>query len=211
MSKIYKAFQANEKAIKRVFARYFRTSEDIEDLAQETFIKCFAAEARHDINDARSFLFRAAKNLAYSERKKMFRLTTDYVEDAGGADTIVDEMELSPEKRLDSQRKLALLVEAVASLPDEYREAFLMRKMENLKLSQIATRTNVTVRTAQNRVASALDMCDAHLRRRGYSPEEFGRMPELKGLQGVSPIGIKNADGKPPLYVVDNEGVNKDD
>ena len=181
MSKIYKAFLANEKAIRRVFARYFRVREDVDDLTQETFIKCFAAEVKNDIHDPRAFLFRAAKNLAYSERRKKFRVTTDYIEDNGGTDAMVDEKDLPAEARLDSQRKMALLMEAVATLPDEYRQAFLMRKVDQLKLSQIAMRTDVTVRTAQKRVAVALDMCDAYLRKKGYAPQEYGRMAEPGG------------------------------
>ena len=194
MSVIYRAFLRNEAGIRRVFARYFRNPADIEDLTQETFIRCFAAELKTEINDPRSFLFRAAKNLALSERKKKIRLTTDYIEDSGGSEVIIDEDGVSAEARLDSQRKLAVLAEALASLPEDYRKAFLMRKLGNMKLSQIATRTNVTVRTAQKRVAQALDMCDAYLRKKGYDPVEFGRggpaMPVTKPLERVAPIAF---------------------
>lgn len=175
MSEIFKSFRENEAALKRVFARYFRNSADIEDLTQETFLKCFAAEAKSHIRQPKSFLFRAAKNLALSEKRKKFRKTTDYLEDSGGSDVYIDNTLVSEEERLDSQRKLAILAEAIASLPEEYRKAILMRKMEHLKLAQIARRTNVTVRTAQKRVAVALDMCDTYLQRKGYEPSEFGR------------------------------------
>ena len=179
MSRIYQAFLENEAAIRRVFARYFRSAADVEDLTQETFVRCFAAEVKSEINDPRSFLFRAAKNLALSERKKKFRVTTDSMEDSGGSDVFIDEDSASAEAQLDSQRKLAVLAEAIASLPEEYRRAILMRKLDNLKLAQIATRTNVTVRTAQKRVAVAIDMCDAYLRKKGYDPVEFGRVGAL--------------------------------
>jgi len=164
----------NEKAIKRIFARYFRSPEDIEDLTQEIFIKCFAAELRADIREPRSFLLRSAKNLALSECKKKIRTTTDYMEDSGGSEVFMDENQISAEARLDSQRKLAALAKALAALPPDYRRAFVMRKMEGLKLLQIATRLNISVRTAQNRVARALSMCDAYLREEGYDPVEFG-------------------------------------
>ncbi len=175
MSRIFEAFQANERAIRSIFARYFRNAEDIEDLTQETFIRCFAAEIKTNITDPKFFLLRSATNLAFSELKKKIRTTTDYMEDSGGSEVFIDDREVSAEARLDGQRKLAALTRALASLPIEYRQAFLMRKMENLKLAQIATRLNVSVRTAQKRVAGALEMCDAYLRKEGYDPAEFGR------------------------------------
>ena len=158
-----------------IFARYFRNAEDVEDLTQQTFLKCFAAETKTEINDPKFFLLRAAKNLAISEAKKKYRTTTDYMEDSGGSEVYMDVKNVSPETRLDSKRKLAALARALASLPTDYRRAFLMRKMENLKLAQIATRLDISLRTAQKRVSGALEMCDAYLRKEGYDPSEFGR------------------------------------
>ncbi|MCG8507540.1 MAG: RNA polymerase sigma factor [Sphingomonadales bacterium] len=181
MSSIFEAFRANEQIIRRIFARHFRNTADIEDLTQETFIRCFAAEIKTEIHNPKSFLLRSAKFLALSERKKKRRTTTDYMEDSGGSEVFVDDREVSGEVRLDSRRKLAALAKAIASLPVTYRRAFLMRKMEGLKLAQIATRMNISVRTAQKRVARALETCDAYLREQGYDPMEFGRGSTLTG------------------------------
>lgn len=161
--------------MKRIFARYFNKSEDIEDLVQETFVRCFSAEIKNEINNPKSFLLRAAKNLALSEKKKKFRTTTDTVGDTNDLTMHMEDNHPSVETSIDNKRKLAVLSEALASLPEDYRRAFIMRKVDNLKLSQIATRTNVSVRTAQKRVARALDMCDIYLRNKGYDPTEFGR------------------------------------
>jgi DNA-directed RNA polymerase specialized sigma24 family protein len=51
MSKILQAFQEHEKSIKRIFARYCRRAEDIEDYTQKTFLKAFAAETKTDIQN----------------------------------------------------------------------------------------------------------------------------------------------------------------
>lgn len=177
MSKIYRVFLQNETAVRRIFARYFREGQEIEDLTQEIFIKCFAAELKTDIREPKAFLLRAAKNLALSERKKKRRTTTDYMEDSGGSEVFVDEEQATADVMLDGQRKLAALSMALASLPPDYRRAFVMRKIQGLKLAQIATRLNVTVRTAQNRVARALVLCEQYLLAQGYEPAEFGAIP----------------------------------
>ncbi|MGD2132165.1 MAG: RNA polymerase sigma factor [Maricaulaceae bacterium] len=175
MSGILEAFLENQAAIRRIIARRFSRAEDIEELTQETFLKCFAAECRSEIFDPKAFLLRAAKNLALSEVKKKVHTTTDYAEDSGGSDVFEDEGHVSAEARIDSRRKLAALSEAIASLPPHCRRALLMRKMENLKFKQIAMRLNVSVSTVQKRVAHALALCDAYLRAKGYEPVEFGR------------------------------------
>ncbi len=164
-------------AIRRVFSRYFRRLEDVEDLTQEVFVKCFAAEMKAEINDPKSFLLRSAKNLALSELKKKVRTTTDSIEDSGGSDVYRDEAGISAEIRLDSRRKLATLAQAIASLPPHYRRVFWMRKIEGLKLAQIAVRLDISLSTAKKHVTEALLICETHLRKQGYEPGEFGALP----------------------------------
>ena len=174
MSKILHAFQQHEKSIKRIFARYCRRSEDIDDYAQETFIKAFAAETKTDIQNPKAFLFRVAKNLALSELKRKVNANTDHLEDSGGAEVLIDERQVSIENQIDGQRKLAVASKVIASLPEYHRQALLMRKMEKLKFKQIATRLNVSLSTVEKRVATALVLCNTRLREEGYDPAEFG-------------------------------------
>lgn len=174
MSKIYKAFLKHESAVRRVFARYFRSPEDIEDLTQELFVKCFSAEMKAEIYEPKSFLLRAAKNLALSELKKKVRTTTDSIEDSGGSEVYRDEAGVSAELRLDANRKLAALARAIAQLPPDHRRAFWMRRIENLKLAQIAVRLDISVSTVKKHVTEALLLCESSLRAQGYESGEFG-------------------------------------
>lgn len=198
MSGIYQAFLKNESSIRRVFARYFRRAEDVEDLTQEVFVKCFAAEMKSEICDPKSFLLRSAKNLALSELKKKVRTTTDSIEDSGGSDVYRDEAGISAETRLDTKRKLAALAQAIAGLPPHYRRVFWMRKIEELKLAQIAVRLDVSISTAKKHVAEALLICEAHLRKRGYEPGEFGVLPAAdnrRPAHGKAVVAIAGSAG----------------
>lgn len=174
MSKIFEAFVENEKAIRRVIAKYCFRVEDIDELAQETFLKCYVAELKSDIKEPKHFLLRAAKNTALSEIKKKRNTITDFFEDSADKDVFIDEGEVSPEIRYDGRRKLAILAMAIGSLPKDDQQMLLMKKMENLKFKQIAARMDVSVSTVQKRVAAALLHCNAFFRSRGYDPIEFG-------------------------------------
>jgi RNA polymerase sigma-70 factor (ECF subfamily) len=69
---------------------------------------------------------------------------------------------------------LFVLTQAVAQLPVECQRVFLMRKVEGLRVKQIATRLNVSVSTVEKRLARALLLCDRYLRQQGYDAAEFG-------------------------------------
>ena len=174
MSEILQAFIENERTIRRIFARYCSRAEDVEDLTQETFLKCFAAEMTTQIREPKAFLLRAAKNLALSEVKRKVNKTTSYIEDSGGEDVLGDDGRVSVEADIDGKRKLVALAKAIASLPAPHRRALLMRKMENLRIKQIAKRLNVSVSTVEKRIAAALLMCASYLKAEGYDLAEFG-------------------------------------
>lgn len=173
MSRILRAFLLHQAAIKRVLGRYVPL-EDRNDILQEAFLKAYAAEMTTPIQDAKAFLFRVAKNLAISEMTKKSRTETDYLEDLSGSDVLEDDRSGSVEAHIDGNRKLFVLTQALAHLPEECQRVFLMRKMEGLRIKQIATRLNVSVSTVEKRLAKALMLCNRHLRHQGYEPAEFG-------------------------------------
>ena len=181
MSKILRAFLENEPAIRRIFMRYFRHQEDVEDLTQEIFVKCFSAEMKSEIIEPKAFLLSSAKNLALSELKRKVRTTTDSIEDSGGSKVLVDEGAISAEAMLDSKRKLAVLARAIAELPPHYRRVFWMRKIEGLKLTQIAARLDVALSTAKKHIGEALHICENSLRANGYELAEFGASRKNEG------------------------------
>jgi RNA polymerase sigma factor (sigma-70 family) len=173
MSTILRAFLQHQAAIKRVLARYVPL-EDRNDILQEAFLKAFAADMTTPVRDSKAFLFRVAKNLAISEMTRKSRSDTDYLEDFRSSDVLEDDRSGSAEAHIDGKRKLFVLTQALAQLPVECQRVFLMRKVEGLRIKQIATRLNVSVSTVEKRLARALLLCDRYIRRHGYDPAEFG-------------------------------------
>lgn len=173
MSRILEAFVEHEKSIRRIFARYYSSAEDVEELTQETFLKVFSANMKTAVQEPKAFFLVVAKHLALSGLKRKAHSTTDYIEDSGGIEVLRDEGQTSIEEQVDWQNKLVIMSKAIASMPPEYQRALLMRKVEQLKLKQIAKRLDVSVSTIEKRVARALVMCNTYLRDHGYDPLEF--------------------------------------
>ena len=187
MSKIVEAFLANEQSVRRIIVRYFPRAEDVDELTQETFLKCFATELKSEIRDPQGLLFHAAKNVALGEIRKMRHKTTDYLEESHDLGVLVDERQISPEVQLDGRRKLAALTIALSALSPDDQRMLLMRKVDKLKFKQIARRMDVSVNTVQRRIAAALLKCGVFLRERGYDPMEFGAVPARRA-QSKAPL-----------------------
>ena len=182
MSRVLSAFLQHQAAIKRMLARYV-PREDRNDILQEAFLKAFAAEMTTPVRDARAFLFRVVRNLAITEMTRKARRQTDYLEDLDVPEVLEDEKSDSVEGHIDGKRKLFALSQALAQLPEECQRVFVMRKMEGLRIKQIATRLSVSVSTVEKRLAKALLLCEQHLQQQGYDPAELG-MPAAAHRHG---------------------------
>jgi len=176
MSDLLNAFEDNTGLLRRVIARCGVRSADVDDIAQETFLRAFAAQTKAELRNPKAFLIRVARNLAISEARKKVHNTSVSIEDFAGSDVLNNGLSESPEQRLVDQQRLVILVKAVASLLPLQRETFIMRKVEQLKFRQIATRLSVSVSTVEKRAATALVEIDRYLRKAGYDPTEFSAL-----------------------------------
>ncbi|MEM1112223.1 MAG: RNA polymerase sigma factor [Pseudomonadota bacterium] len=168
MSEIFKTFIDNEAALKRLLVGYTSDTEAAEDLAQEVFIRAFAAErkagGKTGIENPRAYLFQVARRLAFER----FRRPGPAGSDQGGVDTLLDETQAMADDWLESRRKLALFTRAVASLPEKCREAFLLRHVDGLRYKQIANRMGISVSAVEKHVALGLTRCAEFLASAGY-------------------------------------------
>ena len=174
MSDILKTFLENEAAIKRFLARFSSASQNVEDYAQETFLKSFAAEIRSPIEEPKAFLFKVAKNVVLTDIRKNKRSANGYLEDVDDIAQILDEGQAATEEWLDGRKKLILFTKAVAHLTPQCRKAFLLRRIDGLRYKQIANRMDISVSAVEKHVTNGLLKCNRYLREQGYEPSEFG-------------------------------------
>lgn len=181
MSRILQVFLENESALKRYLGRFFPRADDIDDIAQETFLKAFAAESRQDIHAPKAFLFRIAKNTALNEISKKSRTSTEYIEDSGPLDVLEDDSQVPVDDQVCARQKLGAFSDAVASLPTQCRRVFLLRKVYGLSHKEIAERQGISVSTVEKHLANGLLKCSQYLRRQGHLLEDFGVQQNSKG------------------------------
>lgn len=167
MTTILESYLENEAALKRYLRRFTKSREGADDLAQEAFLRAFAAESRHIIDAPKAFLFKVARNLALNEMAKRASMATEPLGDFAGQGVIEDTGQVAVDDVVDSRERIRLLACAIAALPPQCAKVFVLRKMHGLSQKDIAVRLNISVRTVENHVALGLSRCRAYMRAHG--------------------------------------------
>jgi RNA polymerase sigma factor (sigma-70 family) len=169
---VYEAFVRHESALKRFIGRFMRSVHDVDDIAQEAFLRAYAVEQNRLIEQPKSFLFRIAKHVALSQLSRKSLQITGYIEDFN--DSSVLGRQSSAEDEVSARQILGVHCEAVAELPQQCRNVYLLRKVHGLAHKEIAQRLGITVSTVEKHLIKAVELCDGYVRHRSIA--RSGRM-----------------------------------
>jgi RNA polymerase sigma factor (sigma-70 family) len=158
------AFLKNQTALKRFISRFFRNVQDVEDVAQEAFLRAYSAENGRDIEQPKAFLFRIAKHIALNQLSRKSRQITDYLEDLSSSDVLL--VEGSVEEEFAARQTLGLHCEAVATLPPHCRRVYMMRKVHGMSHKEIAGHLGIAVSTVEKHLIKGIAECDRYVRER---------------------------------------------
>jgi RNA polymerase sigma factor (sigma-70 family) len=129
-----------------------RTGPDAEDLVQEAYLRAFRSFETFQGQDARAWLLAIVRNTCFTWLKKKGGQPT--VEFDEQIHAVADE---SPgaESMLVNQAALGSLNHCLEALPLEYREAIVLRELEELSYKEISSVAGVPVGTVMSRLARA--------------------------------------------------------
>lgn len=179
------AFQRHHGALKRFIARYLSSQHDIEDVAQESFLRAFRAGMDYDVRQPKSFLFRIAKNVAVSQLRQKSRQITDYIEEQASSDLLTAEWTL--EDDVIARERLAVQCEAVAALPPQCRRVYILRKVHGLTHKEIAARLGITRKTVEKHLYKGIAACDGYVHEALYTERDssgFKPMSDANSKEG---------------------------
>jgi RNA polymerase sigma factor (sigma-70 family) len=170
MSRILEVYKGNKTALKQYLRRFVARAEDVEDIAQEAFLRAFAAESIREIQSPKAFLFKVAKNVALNERARQSYMSTVPLEDFGETNVLYDNSQITAEDQVEGREHLHLFARAVAELPPQCARVFLMRKVDGLTCKEIALRLEISESTVEKHAALGLLRCSRYMRANGYVP-----------------------------------------
>ena len=163
-----------QRRIHRLIARMVRDVDLVEDIAQETFIRAYRALPQFRGEAAfYTWLYRIAVNTA---KKALAELQRDpVVTEAAlaGADSDDDETSRvenvltdasTPEAELASREIARTVNAAIDQLPEDLRQAILLREVEGLSYEEIATAMSCPIGTVRSRIFRAREAIAERLR-----------------------------------------------
>jgi RNA polymerase sigma-70 factor (ECF subfamily) len=144
-----------ERYQERIFALIYgivRDSHEVEDVAQEVFLKVFTRiQAFDERSQLYTWIYRVAVNAAKDHVKKRVRRPAVALD---GADRLPDagEEPHAGAARIETAR---LVRAAIDTLPVRYREVLTLREIEGLSYDEIATVLGISIGTVESRLHRA--------------------------------------------------------
>ncbi len=127
-----------------------RNADDAEDLVQDAYLRAFRSFDTFQGQDSRAWLLAIVRNTCFTFlRKKGDQPTAEFDEQIH---TATDPF-LNAESVLLNQAALGSLQDCMEALPLEFREAIVLRELEELSYKEISDIARVPVGTVMSRIA----------------------------------------------------------
>lgn len=155
------AFIKNQSFLKRFLSRFLSSSQDIEDVVQESYLKALCAEKKQTINSPKAFLFRIARNEALKELQKKSRRITDYLDELDVPEASTSETSI--EDSSIAKQRFGLFCESALEMTPRCRKAFLMCKVYGFSYKEIALHLGISVSGVEKHIARGLEICNDYV------------------------------------------------
>lgn len=158
------------RRLQRLLSRMVRDPDEIDDIAQETFIKAYRALPNFRGDSAfYTWLYRigvnTAKNYLATRKKAMPTVSDQAMNDEDEPDERLVAQDIStPESELLSKQVALAVNQVVEALPEELRTAITLREMEGLSYEEIAELMDCPIGTVRSRIFRAREAIAAKLR-----------------------------------------------
>jgi RNA polymerase sigma factor (sigma-70 family) len=132
-----------------------RSHEDAEDVVQEAFLRAFSAFETLRSADAKPWLLTIVRNTSMTWLKRNRNAGVTVCIEEGLDDPI--ERSPDPEERLLISCDREQVRQALEQLPSEFREAVVLREMEDLSYREISAAIGVPLGTVMSRLSRGRD------------------------------------------------------
>ena len=159
-----------QRKLSRLLSRFVKDQAEVEDVAQEAFVKAYRALPSFRGDSAfYTWLYRiginTAKNYLVAMGRRAPTITDFDSEEAGefdGGDQLRDIN--TPESMLMTKQIANTVNEAMRQLPEELRAAIQLREIEGLSYEEIAAAMNCPIGTVRSRIFRAREAIAERLR-----------------------------------------------
>ena len=158
-SALTKLFLENNRSLCAYLRLRVASQHEAEDIAQEAYARLLQHDQPRAISFLRAYLFKVAANIA-SDRARQRRLHLR-IDLAHSSEEQIESA--SPDQQVHAAEQLSLLARALGELPEKYRRAFLLCRIQEWDTNQIAANLGVGERMARNYVSRSARYCRLRL------------------------------------------------
>jgi RNA polymerase sigma-70 factor (ECF subfamily) len=159
-----------QRKLVRLLSRFIRDATEVEDVAQEAFIKAYRALPNFRGDSAfYTWLYRIGINTAKNYLVAMGRraptttgMDAEEAEELGESELLQDVN--TPENQMMSRQVAETVNQTLEKLPEELRTAITLREMEGLSYEEIASIMNCPIGTVRSRIFRAREAIAAQLK-----------------------------------------------
>lgn len=151
--------QPHEPMLRAWLRARFDGRVDADDIVQEALVRVLQAWREGRVRAAKAFLFATARNLALDRLRRHDLARTESMGEMADLDVLDEDADV-PET-VARHQELALLTQAIQSLPTRCRQVFTLRKLYGLSQREIARRLGISESTVENQITIGVDKCTA--------------------------------------------------
>ncbi len=145
----------HQDALYTMALRLLGRPEDAADVVQETFLRAYVNLPKLRGVAVKGWLFRVAVNAARDVQRRAVRRPTSPLEDGEGKIIDLPDPALGPDATAEARERAGAIREALLALPLEFRQALVLRDVNDLSYEEVATVLRVPLGTVKSRISRA--------------------------------------------------------
>lgn len=160
---LVQVFTHHNRELLGFLAHRLGNDAEAREVAQDAYLRLLQADKPGEVSFLRAYLFKVAANLAVDRmrRRGLARKFEPPVE----AESLQDEID--PLRQLSCRQELSTLQKSLRELPEAFRQAFVLRRVERKSASEVCEHLGIGERQLRERVKRATIYC--RLRLDGFS------------------------------------------
>ena len=162
----------NQDLVYNLCVSSLRSHHDALDVSQDTFLKAYKALGKYR-GDSKlsSWIFSICKNCILDFKRRNARNDVPLERDEDGEGGIEIEepcADAYPEQTAEKNERIAAVRQAIASLPDEWKELIILREYGDKSYAEISEITGIEIGTVKSRINRARNKIKDYLKERNF-------------------------------------------
>jgi len=144
----------HEPALRAWLGRRHGAGFDVDDIIQESYALLAERTRLDDILNPRAYLFQVAQSLVIRNLRRARIVPIQAMEDFGHVEFA--DATATPEESAIDRDELRQLAQAIAAMPEQTREAFVLRRVHDLPQREIARRMQLSESTVEKHISRGI-------------------------------------------------------